>query len=146
MGIPLHVVAQVIESEFVVGAVGDVFGIGDAAGLIVHVGQDRSDTQPQHLEYRSHPRCVAFGQIIVDGDDMDTFAFQSIEVSGRDAREGFSFSGLHRQYLALMQDNRAHDLFIVMAFPKPEAFHALERRSLNTLEGPGGNLFFESVV
>ena len=38
-----HVVAQVVEAELVVGAVGDVGGVGDAALVRSHLGQDHPD-------------------------------------------------------------------------------------------------------
>ena len=45
--IELHVVAQVVEAELVVGAVGDVSCVGFAPFLIVQVVHDHADRQPE---------------------------------------------------------------------------------------------------
>ena len=45
----LHVVAQIVEAEFVVGAVGDVRAVGLAALLVVEVMHDHADLQPQEI-------------------------------------------------------------------------------------------------
>jgi hypothetical protein len=45
---PRHVVAQVVEAELVVGAVGDVLGVLHAALLGRHRGQDAAGLEPQH--------------------------------------------------------------------------------------------------
>ena len=43
----LHVVAQVVEAEFVVRAVGDVGAVGRAALLVVQIMHDHADGQAQ---------------------------------------------------------------------------------------------------
>ena len=43
----LHVVAQVVEAELVVGAVGDVAGIGGLALVIVEAVHDDADAEPE---------------------------------------------------------------------------------------------------
>ncbi len=42
LGRPGHVVPQVVEAEFIVGAVGDIAGVLAATNLVVHVGEDDS--------------------------------------------------------------------------------------------------------
>ncbi len=69
----LHVVAEVVEAELVVGAVGDVALVLVLPLLAggVHVRLDRADGQSQGLVDRPHPLGVAFGQVIVDRHDVD---------------------------------------------------------------------------
>ena len=62
----LHVVAQVVEAEFVVGAVGDVGAVGVLALLVVQVVHDHAHAQAQELVEAAHPFRVALGQVIVD--------------------------------------------------------------------------------
>ena len=70
-----HVVAQIVEAELVVGAVGDVGGIG--------LPRARSSSRPwtmtptrqaEEMVDPAHALGVAAGEIIVDGDDMDALA------------------------------------------------------------------------
>ena len=77
-----HVVAQVVEAELVVGAVGDVGVVGAAAAVAVDALHDQADTQAQPAVEFAHPLAVALGQIIVDGDDVDAFAGQGVQVGG----------------------------------------------------------------
>ena len=84
-----HVVAEVVEPELVVRAVGDVGGVRLAPGygpqvdepLVVRrvarlehergVVGDHPDAQAQEVEDRAHPLRVAPGEVVVDGDDVD---------------------------------------------------------------------------
>ena len=85
----LHVVAQVIEAELVVGAVSDVGAVGVFALLIVEIVNDDADRHAEELVEAAHPLGVAFGQVIVDGDDVDAFAFERIQVDGQRWRRAF---------------------------------------------------------
>ena len=57
--------------DFVVGDIGDIEGVGGAVLIRRHVVLDVAHGQPKELVHRSHPLAVAFGEIIVDGHDMD---------------------------------------------------------------------------
>ena len=76
----LHVVAQIIEAEFVVGAVGDVVGIGLLALLVVHAMDDDACGQAEEAVDLAHPLAVALGEIVVDGDDMHAASGECIEI------------------------------------------------------------------
>ena len=88
-----HVVAQVVEPELVVRAVGDVRRVGLARGstgrrlmqpLVVGrvagledvrgVVGDHPDAHAEEVEDRAHPLRVAPGEVVVDGDDVDAAA------------------------------------------------------------------------
>ena len=62
----LHVVAEVVEAQLVVGAVGDVAGIRVAALLIVEAVHDDADRQAEEFVDLAHPLAVAFGEVVVD--------------------------------------------------------------------------------
>ncbi len=100
----LHVVAQVVETEFVVGAEGDVRGVGGAALHVVQVVHDHADGQAQHFIDRAHPLRVAACEVIVHGDDVDAQAGERIQIRGKGGDERFSFAGFHFGDFALMQD------------------------------------------
>ena len=73
----LHVVAQVVEAEFVVGAVGDVGVVGVLALLVVEVVDDDAHLQAEGLVDAAHPLGVALGQVVVDRDDVHALAFRA---------------------------------------------------------------------
>ena len=90
-----HVVAQVVEAEFVIGAVGDVGGVG---GLALGIGQAMDDdavAQAEEIVDLAHPGGVAAGQVVVDGDDVDALAGQGIEIDGERRHQGLAFTGAH---------------------------------------------------
>jgi len=102
-----HIVAQVVETELVVGSVGDILRIGRAPRLVVHVRQDSPDGDAEIREYRAHPLGIALRQVVVDGDDMDALAFERVEVGRRDRRQGLALAGLHLDDLAVVEDDAA---------------------------------------
>ena len=75
-----HVVAQVVEAELVVGAVGDVGGVSHPPLVGRHLREDHADVQAQEAVHPAHPLAVPFGQIVVDGDDVHALAGHAVEV------------------------------------------------------------------
>ena len=69
-----HVVAQVVEAHLVVGAVGDVGGVGRAALVAREVVDDQAHAQAQEAVHLAHPLAVALGQVVVHGDDVHALA------------------------------------------------------------------------
>ena len=59
--VPLHVVAQVVEAQLVVGGVGDVAAIGVAPLLVIQPVLDDADGEPQPGEEAAHPLRVTAG-------------------------------------------------------------------------------------
>ena len=109
-----HVVAQVVETEFVVGAVGDVGGIGGAARIVVEIGDDDADVHAEELVDPAHPFGVARRQIVVDGDDMDAFALEGVEIDGERRHQRLALAGAHLGDLAAMEDDPADHLDVVV--------------------------------
>ncbi len=116
-----HVVAQVVEAEFVVGAVGDVGRVGRLLGLVVHLRQIDADRQAEETMQTPHPLGIAAGQIVVDGNDMHAIAGQRIEVAGQRGHQRLAFTGTHFGDLAVMQHHAADHLHVEVA----HAEHAL---------------------
>ena len=84
-----HVVAQVVEAELVVRAVGDVAGVATSAARPIHAGLNRPDRQPQAHVERAHPFHVAAGQVVVHRDDVDALALQGVQIGRAAWRPGF---------------------------------------------------------
>ena len=113
-----HVVAKVVEAELVVGAVGDVGGVGDAALVGRHLRQDHADVQAEEAVHATHPLAVAFGQVVVHGHDVHAVAAQRVEVGGKDTGQGLALTGLHLGDVAEVQRCATHHLNVERALVK----------------------------
>ena len=108
----LHVVAQVVEAELVVGGVGDVGVVGAALVLLGHVRHDDADREPEGVVDEAHPVGVAAGEVVVDGDDVDAAAGQRVEVGRHGGDERLALAGLHLGDVALVQEDAADQLHV----------------------------------
>ncbi len=110
-----HVVAQVVEAEFVVGAEGDVAVICGAA--LVGVGLvlvDAVDSRAvEHVE-RAHPFAVALGEVVVDGNYVDAASAERAEEHGECGHEGFALTGSHFGDFALVEHYAANQLHVIV--------------------------------
>ncbi len=111
----LHVVAQIVEAELVVGAIGDVAIVGLLALLVVEAVHDDADREPEETVDLAHPLGVALGQIVVDGDDVDAAPGQRIEIDRQRRDQRLALAGLHLRNAALVQDHAADQLDVEMA-------------------------------
>ncbi len=163
-----HVVAQVVEAELVVGAVGDVGLVGLAApdGLQVavavvgvgvgrveeeraeiRVGGGRLDDADRDAELmidRPHPLNAVLGKVVVGGDEVRAAAGERIQVEGQGGDEGLAFAGLHFGDLALMEHHAADHLHVVVAQPERPLgrfAHRGERAREDLLHRVGFDLF-----
>ena len=109
-GVPGHVVAQVVEAELVVGAVGDVAGVLHAPHLRRHLREDHPDRQAEEAVDAAHVLGVALGQVVVRGDDVHALACERVEVDGEHRRERLALAGLHLGDVAQVQRGAAHQL------------------------------------
>ena len=107
-----HVVAQVIETELGVGAIGDIGLVGRALKLERHVVLEQTDGHSQVLVDAAHPLGVALCQVIVDGNDVYALAGNSVEVAGQRGDQGLAFAGLHLGDMPLVQRHGADELYI----------------------------------
>ena len=131
-----HVVAQVVEAELVVRAVGHVGGVGLApldraqvdeplvVGRVAGLEQERRvvgdhpQADAQEVEDRAHPLRVAPGQVVVDRDDVDAAAGHRVEQAGDGRDERLALTGLHLGDAALVEDRGAHQLDVEGAHPE----------------------------
>ncbi len=105
-----HVVPKVVKAQLVVGAVSNVCGVGHPALSGAHAGDHQADGQAHVAIDLAHPLRLVLGQVIVDGDHMDTFPGQGVEVAGQDGHQGLAFTGLHFRDPALVQHDAADEL------------------------------------
>ena len=134
----LHVVAQVVEAEFVVGAVGDVAGIGRAALVLGEVVDDAADGETEELVDRAHPGGVAFRQVVVDRDHVNALAGQGVQVDRQRRHQGLALAGLHLRDHAAVQHDAADQLNIEMALtegPLGRLTHRREGFDQDVVEG-----------
>jgi hypothetical protein len=109
-----HVVAQVVEAELVVRAVGDVGIVGVAALRRLLAGEDHVGAQTEEAVDTAHPLRVTLGEVVVDGDYVDAPARQGVEVGGEHTGQGLSLTGLHLGDISPVQGGTAHDLHLVV--------------------------------
>ena len=127
-----HVVAEVVEAELVVGAVGDVGGVGIPAlyapqvvhaalrGFRVGVEQvsgfvlEHSNGRAEEVIYLSHPLGVSAGEVVVDGYHMDA-AGERVQIGGQGGDKRLALAGSHLGDFALMQHHAADKLDVEVA-------------------------------
>ena len=110
-----QVVAQVIEAEFVVGAEGDVAGVGGALLGGILLALDHADRQAQETVHGTHPVRVTLRQVFVDGDDVHALAAERVEVGRERRHQRLALAGAHLGDLAFVQGEAADQLHVEVA-------------------------------
>ncbi len=110
--IELHVVAEVVETELVVGPVGEVGSVGHLPLRVGQVVLDDADRHAQEPVDAAHPLGVAARQVVVDGDDVDALAGERIEIGGQGGDERLAFARLHFCDLAAVEHHAADQLHV----------------------------------
>ena len=110
----LHVVAQIVEAEFVVRAVGDVRRIGLPALIVIETMHDDADGYPEKLVDLAHPLGVAASEIVVDGDDVHALAGERVQVNRGRRDQRLALAGAHFGDCAFMQNQAADQLNVEM--------------------------------
>ena len=127
-----HVVAEVVEAEFVVGAVGDVAGIRLLPLARVHTRLDRTHREAEPDVERPHPFHVAAGEVVVDGDDMHARAFERVEIGRQRGDERLSLTGNHLCDGPRMEHHAADQLHVIVPHAeKPTAPLAADGKGLD---------------
>ena len=132
----LHVVAQVVETELVVGAVGHVGDVGGTALIVRKAMHDAADLDAQEPVDLAHPLGIAARQIIVHGDDVNALALERVQVNRQRRGQRLSLARLHLGDAAFVQDDAADQLGVEMALAQG-AFRGLAH---------GGESLDEKVV
>ena len=115
LDVELHVVAQVVEAELVVGAVGDVGRIGRAPLFIIQIVHDHADREAEEAVQPAHPFRVAFRQVIVDRDHVNAAPAERVEIYRKRSDQRLALAGLHFRDRALVQHHAADQLHVEMA-------------------------------
>ena len=110
-----HIVAQIVEAELVIGAIGDVGGVGLPPLLIVEAVDDDADAHAEEAVDLAHPLGVAAGEVVVDGDDVNALAGERVEIGGEGGDQRLAFAGAHFRDRALVQHEAADQLHVEMA-------------------------------
>ena len=116
--VPLHVVAQVVEAEFVVRAVEDVAGVLRMPLARRHARLDRAYGQSEVLVDRRHPVPVALGEVVVHGDEVGALALERVEREGEGRDEGLALTGHHLRDVAVVQVCSTDDLHVEVPLPQ----------------------------
>ena len=105
-----HVVAEVVEAELGVRAVGDVGLVRHLAKVERHHVLDEADGHAEPLEDAAVPLGVALGEVVVHRHEVDAGRRQRVQVERRRGDEGLALTGLHLGDVALVEDDAAHHL------------------------------------
>ena len=112
-----HVVAQVVEAELGVGAVGDVGLVGGLLRRRRHAVLNEAGLHAEEAVDLAHPLAVAPGQIVVDGHDVHVVPRDGVQVAGQGGHERLALAGLHLGDLSLVQGHTADELHVEVAEP-----------------------------
>src|SRR5271156_687792 len=113
--VELHVVAQIVETEFVVGAVSHVRGVGGPALHVIKVVDDHAHRQAEEAVELAHPFGIALGQVIIDRNHVHAASAQRIQIYRKRRDQRLAFAGLHLSDLAFMQNHAADQLHVEVA-------------------------------
>ena len=131
-----HIVAQVVEAEFVVGTVGDISVIGFVLGGLIHIGHNHAHFHAEEVVERAHDIGIAGGEVVVYRYHVHAFTGERVQIHGQRSHQGFALAGAHFGDFALVQHHAADELHIKMA-------HA--QRAAGSLAAHGKS-FFQNVV
>ena len=118
-GLVLHVVTEIVETEFVIRTVGDIGGVGGALhSRILLVRQNHADRKAEPLIELPHPLRVTAGEVIVHGHHVHALAGQRVQVNRERGGQRLAFAGAHFSDLAVIQHHAADHLHIEVAHAK----------------------------
>jgi hypothetical protein len=110
---PGHVVAQVVEPELVVGAVGDVGEVRLALVVRVCCGVDDADLSPRNSVDRPIHSASRLARYSLTVTTWTPSPGQGVEVDRHRRGEGLALTGLHLGDVAAVQREAAEDLDVV---------------------------------
>jgi hypothetical protein len=110
-----EVVAQVVEAELRVGAVGDVALVLRAPIVRVLVGLDHADGQPERLVDRAHPLGVAAREVVVHRHQVHALRRQCVQVERQRGGQRLALAGAHLGDRALVQHRPTEQLHVEVA-------------------------------
>ena len=114
----LHVVAQVVEAEFVVRAVDDVAAVDGVALVRRHGALDRAEGEPHVLVDRAHPVRVTARQVVVHRDQVHRLSGERVQVERQRRHQRLALARRHLGDRSLVKHNAADQLHVEGAHPK----------------------------
>ncbi|MNL69315.1 hypothetical protein D3C87_1941630 [compost metagenome] len=69
-----QIVAEVVEAELVVRAIGDVAAVSLAARAVVHTRKNDADRKAEEAMNPADLLRIAGGEVVVDGDDVNALS------------------------------------------------------------------------
>ena len=124
----IHVIAQIIEAELVIGAIGHVGRISRVTFRLVQPMNDAPDREPEEFIDLAHPGGVALRQVIIDRYDVHALARQGIEIDRQRGHQRLAFTGLHLGDGATAEDHAAHQLDVEMTLTQGAFGRFTDRR------------------
>ncbi len=112
--IGFQIVAQIVETEFVIRSVRNIAVISDTLLLVVHSGNDNADGKSHKAVHFPHPLRVAPREVIVYRNNMHAFSGECVKVRRERCNERLSFTRSHFCDTPLMQTDTADDLYMEM--------------------------------
>ena len=112
-----HAVAEVVEGDVLVGAVSDVARVLRGAIVGLDLLGDASDREAERAVDLAHLLGIAFGEVVVHGDDVHRFAGQCGSRGGERRGERLALAGLHLGDAPGEQHVAARELHVVVAHP-----------------------------
>ena len=110
--LPRHVVAKVVETKFVVGAVGNV---GHVLLTALFRGLARENHAGRHAECAvdaTHQLALVAREVVIHGDDVNPTARNGVEVRRERCHQRLTLTGLHLGDIAEVQSGATHKLHI----------------------------------
>ena len=108
----LHVVAQVIKTQFVVGRVGHITAVRRVLFLFRLLRVHNACCKPKKTEDLAHPFGVTFREVIVHRHNMHTFTRQRVQIRRESRDKGLTLTCFHLRYITFVQKYPAHKLHI----------------------------------
>ena len=107
-----HVVAQVVEAEFGVGAVRDIGLICRNALGLAHAVLHQAHFHAQEVVQTAHPLAVSASEVVVHGNDVHALVGKRVQIAGEGRNERFAFAGFHFSDLSLVKRHAANELHV----------------------------------
>ena len=83
-----------------------------SAGLLLEAGDDQADVESHPLVDSTHPLGVEAGEVVVDRDEVNALATETVEVRRQRADQGLALAGLHLGDPAEVQRRATHQLHV----------------------------------
>ena len=113
-----HVVTQVIKAQLIIGDIGNITSICCTSLLRLHVIQNHANSQAKKLMNLTHPLGITLCQIIVNCYNVDTSAFQGIQICRKSGNQSLTFAGSHLCDTSLVKDNSTDKLYLIVFHPQ----------------------------